>query len=130
MESLDRAFRKMNFEFFGRSLHKISPAAFFGQAGAVFVDLRSEEERGILPVTLPGLRCLHIPLHELPERWEEIPLDLPVGLFCSSDNRSAMAFAYLGGRGYVSVRIIAGGYEALVGELKPGKVYKRLTAGA
>jgi len=130
MESMDKVLRGITFDFFGRALHKITPAAFFGGAEGVLVDLRSTEERGILTVTIPGLECLHIPLHELPDRWEEIPMDLPVGLFCSSDNRSAMAFLYLRGRGYMSARILAGGYEALVVEFKPGKIYKRLKAGA
>ena len=61
MESMDRAFREMTFDFFGRALHKTTPAAFFGQADGVLVDLRSAEERGILSVTVPGLACLQLP---------------------------------------------------------------------
>ena len=89
------------------------------------MDLRSRREFEILPIAIDWLRSLHIPLHELPDRWQEIPGEGTVGLFCSSDVRSAIAFAYLKARGYRSVRIVAGGYEALAEELKPGRLLAR-----
>ena len=110
----------------GRGLHKTTPGELFDKPGAVFLDLRSEVEREILCFEMPWIQCLHIPLHELPARWQEIPRDQFVGLFCSSDNRAGVAFAYLRARGFESVRIVLGGYEGLVAELKPGKLLKRL----
>ena len=129
MDSLDGALRKMDFGFFGEGRHKIALETLLDMTEAVFVDLRSDGEIEVLPISIDWLRSIHIPLHRLPERWSEIPDDRPVGLFCSSDTRSAIALAYLMSRGYGSVRIVAGGYEALVEELKPGKLYARLSAG-
>ncbi len=128
MQLLDDALKEMDFEFFGNALHKTTPGELLGTPGAVFLDLRSKVEKQILSFEMPWIRCLHIPLHELPARWQEVPKDHPVGLFCSSDNRAAIAFAYLRGRGYSAVRIISGGSEGLVAELKPGKILKRLVA--
>ena len=119
----------MDFDYFGTNRHKTTPQAFFTVPDAVFLDLRSNEEYGILPIRIDFLHGLHIPLHELPDRCGEIPKDKPIGLFCSSDTRSSIALAYLATRGFDPVQIIAGGYEALVGELKPGKVHKRCRAG-
>ena len=127
MDRLDDAYRAMDFGFFGNGRHQTRPAALFDDPRAVLVDLRSDRERALLPVQLDWLTTVHIPLHELPDRHQEIPTDAPVGLFCSSDTRSAMALAYLRARGYASARILAGGYQALVEELKPGKVFKRTT---
>ena len=129
MNRVDDAYRAMDFDFFGNGRHQTRPAAFFDNPGAVLVDLRSDQERALLTVRLDWLTTIHMPLHELPDRYQEIPTDAPVGLFCSSDTRSALALAYLRARGYTSARILAGGYQALVDELKPGKVYQRLNAG-
>jgi len=129
MDALDDALRKMNFDYFGKGLHKVSPAALFDKLQAVFVDLRADEEREALPIEIPRLRNIQIPLHHLPQRWKEIPRNLPVGLFCSGDTRSAIALVYLVARGYDAARIVIGGYEALVEELKPGKLHKYLSTG-
>lgn len=81
----------------------------------------SREEMGYL--TLPF--ALHIPINELPERWQEVPADQPVATFCSSVTRAVMAWAYLQLRGLDQARILDAGYEDLAAELKPGKVYRR-----
>ena len=128
MRDLDDAIRQMDFDFFGRGRHKTTPRELLDDADGVLVDLRADEERAVLAVAPVGIRCLHLPLHELPERYAEIPRDRNVGLFCSSDNRSAIAFAYLAARGFGAARIVAGGYAALVEELKPGKVLARRSA--
>ena len=127
---MDNILRRMDFNFFGKSLHKTTPSTLLNTPDAVFVDVRSNEERRILPIELPGAANLHIPLHELPDRWNEIPEDRSIGLFCSSDTRATIAFMYLRTRGYTSARIVLGGYETLVAELKPGKLFKLLSAGA
>lgn len=125
MTGMENALRQMDFDFFGRALHKTSAKAFLDEPDAVLLDLRSRQERDVLPVSLHWLTTLHIPLHELPDRLDEIPKDRPVGAFCSSDSRSAIAMAYLRACGYDQVRIVAGGYQGLVQELMPGKVFHR-----
>ena len=126
MKDMDEALRSMDFEFYGRGEHKTSHEALFKAKDALLLDLRSDEERKIVNIQLPWIPTLHIPLHELPGRWTEIPEDRPVGLFCSSDTRSTMAFAYLYARGYRQARILLGGYGAMSEALKPGKLYARL----
>ncbi|MBW1872518.1 MAG: rhodanese-like domain-containing protein [Deltaproteobacteria bacterium] len=117
----------MDFEFFGKGHHQIAPQPFLEQREAIIVDLRSDEEVALLPIRMERtVKTIHIPLHKLPDRLEEIPADIPVGLFCSADTRSAMALAYLRSHGYTNARILAGGYQSLVEELKPGRLFKRL----
>jgi rhodanese-related sulfurtransferase len=127
MERVNDAYRAMDFEFFGNGHHQIAPQAFLEKPEAVIVDLRSDQEVALLPIHMERMaKTIHIPFHELPDRLKEIPADVPAGLFCSADTRSAMALAYLRSNGYTNARILAGGYQSLVEELKPGKLFKRL----
>ncbi len=88
------------------------------------VDLREPQE--VTLVALPF--ALHIPLPQLPQRWQEVPRDHPVVTFCSGDLRATMAFTYLRTRGFDNVRILAGGYSGLVSSLSLANV-KRMTEG-
>jgi rhodanese-related sulfurtransferase len=113
----------LDFEFWGTVQHKVSPAEFVPRMkseGAVMLDLRADPE--LEYITFPF--ALHIPIHELAERWQEVPSDRLVGLFCSSGSRAGVALAYLQAQGLTNVRILEGGYGALVGEFAPPKVLK------
>ena len=83
--------------------------------------MRSPEEIGFL--TLPF--ALHIPIHELPDRWKEIPTDRLVATFCSSATRAVVAWVYLQLQRLENVRILDAHYNDLTAKLTPGKVYKR-----
>ena len=125
MKRVDAAYRAMDFEFFGKGRHQVSLPEFLKQGGGVIVDFRSGREAAVLPIRIEkAARTINVPLDELPDRLKEIPADVPVGLFCSADTRSAMALAYLRSHGYENARILAGGYSSLVEELKPGKLFK------
>jgi len=50
-----------------------------------------------------------------------------VGIFCSSDVRSTIAYFYLRTLDFDNVRIIEGGYAELVQELKPGKLLQHIS---
>lgn len=129
MTDLDAVLREMDFEFFGEGKFKTSAEKFLGQPDAVLVDLRADEERALVDLPLRGLvRTIPLPLAELPDRWEEIPADCPVGLLCSSHTRSAFAYLYLRARGRTNARILLHGYDALLQEMTPGKVRARLRA--
>ena len=113
----------LDFEFWGTVQHKVSAAEFVPRMkseGAVMLDLRSDAELEF--ITFPF--ALHIPVHELPARWNEVPSDRLVGTFCSSSSRAGVAFAYLQAQGLTNVRILEGGYGVLVAELKPPKILK------
>jgi len=71
-------------------------------------------------------RSLHIPLDELPDRYQEIPEKPPIGIFCSAVVRASIAYAYLRTKGHANVYVLEGGYAALVEELKPGKVLRQM----
>lgn len=63
---------------------------------ATLVDVRTLEEVTMEPV--PG--AVHIPLDQIPERWEEFKsMPRPLVLFCRSGNRSGQALEFLASKG-------------------------------
>jgi len=125
-KSFDEWLAGLDLSFWGTAQHKITPAQFFERQeseDAVLLDVRSPEEAGYL--TLPF--ALHIPINELPARWQEVPTDRLVATFCSSVTRAVVAWVYLQLQGLDNVRILDAPYEELTAELKPGKVYKRMS---
>ncbi|MGD8464469.1 MAG: rhodanese-like domain-containing protein [Anaerolineae bacterium] len=123
-KALDEWLAGLDLSFWGTAQHKVMPAQFFerqASEGAVLLDLRSQEEAGYLALPF----ALHIPINELPDRWQEVPTDRLVATFCSSATRAVVAWAYLQLKGLDKVRILDARYPDLTAELKPGKVYKR-----
>ena len=122
--NFDQWLKELDLSFWGTAQHKITPAQFFERKqseDAVLLDLRSPEEAGYLALPF----ALHIPIHELPDRWGEIPTDRLVVTFCSSATRAVVAWAYLQLHGLENVRILGAHYNDLTAELTPGKVHKR-----
>ncbi len=110
--------------FWGNGMHKITPAQFFDRRqneSVELLDVRSRQE--VEHLALPF--AMHIPVCELPERWQEVPTDRLVVTFCSSAVRAVVAWNYLQLHGLDNVYILDGGYAELTAELKPGKVHKR-----
>jgi len=117
----------MTLEFFGGGKHKISPEALFETKDAVFLDVRSTPEQQSLDLALEHhVTVLRIPTDEIPDRVDETPRDRLVGVFCSAGTRASIVYAYLRTRGYSDVRIVHGGYEAVVDTIKPGKLWHHL----
>ncbi len=124
---MEEVLKKLTLDFFGAGCHKITPSKLLSMGKAVFVDVRSIEEKETLGIHLKhhqGIQFLHIPLDELPDRYKEIPNDEMIGIFCPANVRSTIAMVYLLYKGYKEVKIIEGGYAALTDEMKPGKVLK------
>lgn len=122
---MEEVLKKLTLDFFGAGCHKITPNKLLNMKKAVFVDVRSHEERNTLGIHLKhhhAIQFLHIPLDEIPERYKEIPRDQTIGIFCPANVRSTIAMVYLLYKGYTDVQIIEGGYSALTDEMKPGKV--------
>lgn len=127
MKNLENEIRTMDFQYFGTGSHMVSASAFLSKKEMVFLDVRTSEE--IKNVKLPLTSfcpVLEIPMNELPDRIAEIPKDKFVGIFCPASVRASMIFIYLKSLGYDRIRIIIGGYAALIDELKPGKIYKKI----
>ena len=124
IKTFDEWLAELDLSFWGTTQHKVTPTEFFERQeseDAVLLDVRSPEEAGYLSVPF----ALHIPINELPDRWQEVPTDRLVATFCSSATRAAVAWAYLQLRGLDQVRILDARYAEFTAELKPGKVYKR-----
>lgn len=126
MENLtfDNWLAGLDLSFWGTAQHKVTPSQFFERQqseGAVLLDLRSPEEEGQLALPF----ALHIPIDDLPSRWQEVPTDRLVATFCSSVTRAVVAWVYLQLHGLDKVRILDARYSELADELTPGKVYKR-----
>jgi rhodanese-related sulfurtransferase len=65
--------------------------------------------------------AIHIPLGEVMQRSNEIPLDQPVVVICASGNRSAMAATKLAKSGFTTVYNFSGGMSAWGGTQLPVK---------
>ncbi|MBN2149788.1 MAG: rhodanese-like domain-containing protein [Anaerolineales bacterium] len=123
-KTFDEWLADLDLNFWGTAQHKIMAAQFFERMRSgeevVLLDTRSPEEIDYLALPF----ALHIPIHELPARWQEVPDDRLVAVFCSSGVRSAIGYAYLQTKGRSNVRILDARYPELAAELKPGKVLK------
>ncbi len=127
MKRIEEVMESMTFEFFGSGKHKISSAMHLSDENTVFLDVRSDYEQQTLSFGLVHhMDVLHIPVNEISSRFDEIPRDRSVGIFCSSGTRSTMAYLYLRAQGFDNVRIVEGGYAELVEEFKPGKLLKQI----
>jgi len=122
-KTFDEWLPELGLSFWGTAQHKVTPAQFFerqASEGAVLLDLRSPEEASYLALPF----ALHIPINELPARWQEVPTDRLVVTFCSSVVRAVVGWTYLQLKGLDKARILDARYPELTAELKPGKVFK------
>ena len=125
MNEFKNILRSMNLEFFASGKHKITMEKLFESNDTGFLDVRSNEE--VESVTFPlkfQTEYIHIPTNEVPNRLSEIPRDRTIGVFCSAGIRASIVYAFLRANGFDNVRILVGGYEALLNELKPSKIWK------
>jgi rhodanese-related sulfurtransferase len=91
----------------------------------VLLDVRSSQEAESLTIKLAlydNVQCLNIPISEVADRLNEIPRDKPLAVFCPASVRSAIVYSFLLTKGFSDVRILMGGYPALMDEIMPGKV--------
>ncbi len=75
---------------------------------AQLLDVRNDDEvaRGIIH------GALHIPLHLLPMRWNELDDETPLAIYCHSGVRSMHACEYLAQQGYTQLFNLQGGILA------------------
>ncbi|MBA3654781.1 MAG: rhodanese-like domain-containing protein [Actinobacteria bacterium] len=83
-------------------------------AGAGVLDVRTDEEWASGHV--PGAR--HIPLDDLPARWEELPRDGRIYVICAAGGRSMRAATALIEAGLDAVSV-AGGTKQWIDEGRP-----------
>ncbi|MBN2548513.1 MAG: rhodanese-like domain-containing protein [Anaerolineales bacterium] len=127
MDKLEELLKSMTFDYFGSGGHKIEMEQLLATKDAIFLDVRSRQEWESLQIRLEHhLQVLWIPIEEIPDRYQEIPRDKPVGVFCSAGTRSTIVYLYLRALGYENVRIAPSNYDAVTSQLLPGKLYKAL----
>ena len=87
-------------------------------AAHTLLDVRTEEELAIARLD----PCLHIPLHELHLRVQELPADAGTSIVCLCHHgvRSGMAAGFLRERGFYNVHNLSGGIDAYAREVDPG----------
>ena len=79
-----------------------------------FLDVRRDDE-----ITICSLGGLHIPLHELEKRYEELPRDKkPLIIYCHHGVRSLYATQFLKYHGYDALSL-AGGIDLWSQEIDP-----------
>lgn len=83
-------------------------------AGAPLIDVRQPDEYAAAHV--PGARLM--PMDELPELLDEIPMDVPVYVICQSGGRSHRVAQWLLAQGYEASNV-AGGTVAWIEAGKP-----------
>lgn len=96
----------------------LTPEEVFGRlhqkpAGVVLLDVREPDERALCLID----PSIHIPLAELPSRFEELPRDREVVVYCHHGSRSTMAAAFLESVGFRSVANLQGGIDAWSAEV-------------
>lgn len=78
------------------------------------IDVREQEEFD--EVNLGGRL---IPLSEFEQRWQEVPKDKPVYVYCRSGRRSRTALEFLKKQGYTNGMNVTGGILAWLNEVNP-----------
>lgn len=92
-------------------MQTLSPQQFqqlIAQDDVCLLDVRMPEEVEV--ACLDG--ALHIPLHELPQRFGEVNPQQAVGIYCHHGVRSEHAARFLEHQGYTRVSHLAGGIDA------------------
>ncbi len=126
---MEQILKSLTFEFFGSGQHKLTPEKLFETESAVLLDVRSREESASLSINLSehqNIECRHIPIDEIPDRFDELPLDWLIAVFCPAHVRSSIVYAFLLTKGFEQVKVLEGGYNALTETLKPGKLLKSI----
>jgi len=83
----------------------------------------------MLPIA-PGLdlTVLHIPIHEVPDRIDEIPAGRRIAVFSWAGIRATMVYVYLHTLGLGKARILPGGLPELIRHALPNAIWKRQTS--
>ncbi|MEO8808552.1 MAG: rhodanese-like domain-containing protein [Burkholderiaceae bacterium] len=94
----------------GPELHAFQTAP--GATALLLLDVREDWEVKLAPVTVSGLRCVHIPMNDIPSRLAELDPAQPVVCICHHGARSAQVVAFLERQGFDAVYNLAGGSDA------------------
>lgn len=82
----------------------------------VVLDVREDRELAVARYPMP---VVHIPLGQLPRRYQELAPDAEIVCACRSGGRSAQAVAFLRQRGYAKAVNLEGGILAWSARIDP-----------
>ncbi len=123
MEQLGNLLKEMDFQFWGTGELSLNVSDFLKvltNEHVFFLDVRAKEETKLFSY---GFTHAHIPLHELPDRLNEVPKDKLIVLFCASSVRAGFAYLYLLEQGYAEVKVLAATTAELSEAFRPGRIY-------
>lgn len=123
MENLDNILRNYDLEYLGNGKHKITFEKMMElkkKDKALILDVRSKEENELVNFNFAS----NIPINEIPDRKEEIPLDKTIVIFCTSTTRATFVSLYLQLNGYKDVKILAENISEIASHFKPGYALK------
>lgn len=83
---------------------------------AVFLDVREDSELAICRID----GALHVPMGEVPERYEALPKDAPLVVFCHHGMRSLNVVQFLEAKGCNNAINLAGGIHAWAVDVDSG----------
>ena len=89
-------------------------------AAPLLLDVREAWEFELAAIRVDGLRTLHIPMNNIPERLGELDAAQPVVCICHHGMRSAQVVAFLERQGFDTVYNLAGGIAAWSEQVDPG----------
>jgi rhodanese-related sulfurtransferase len=83
------------------------------------LDVREAWEVALARIEHPGLRQVHIPMGQLPQRLAELSGQGPLVCLCHHGVRSAQVAAFLEGEGLMQVFNLSGGIHAWSSAIDP-----------
>jgi len=113
VKTLEDILRQKTREFLGSHL-KVKAGDFYDawkKGEAVILDVRSDEEVALVKLG----PAIHIPLNELPDRYQELPKDKTIAIFCPGKIRAGIAYAFLRLKGFDNVKVLAATLDDIAG---------------
>lgn len=123
MNDLNMLIKDFDLKYFGTGKHKITFEKMMEmkKEKKIFIlDLRTREEIEFVNFGFAN----NIPMNEIPDRINEIPMNKTIAIFCSTGTRAAMASMYLQQRGYEDIKILTDSIGDIANHFKPGYVLK------
>lgn len=96
-----------------KEISAVDTAFLLKSTNAAILDVREENELSIC--RMEG--ALHIPMAEVPDRYAELPKDVPLIVFCHHGMRSLKVVEYLKARGLENAINLTGGIHAWANEV-------------
>ncbi|ARU05409.1 sulfurtransferase [Comamonas serinivorans] len=87
------------------------------QGRLLVLDVREPAELQIAGVRPDGFDLLTIPMHDVPQRMNELDPDRPIACLCHHGGRSQQVAHFLAQRGFTCLANVAGGIDAWSSEL-------------